>query len=161
MAMTLRLRPKLEFTLTGTVAQVVVRLRDTSSDYIITVVDNYVIIALPAARRHYWSPQLQVSLDDEGEHVHVHGLVTPMPTVWMLFAGIYTAIVTLGFFATMFGLAQHHVGQKPMGLWAVPISLFLIGVVYIAARIGQRIGREQTEELTAFLRDVGSGVQGD
>jgi len=74
-----------------------------------------------------------------------------MPAVWTLFAGVYALVLVLGFFGTIYGLAQWQLDQPPYALWSFPATLLLIGSVYAAAMVGQRLGNEQTRELTAFL----------
>jgi hypothetical protein len=153
MPVTLGLRPKLQFDVEGTSPEICRQIRDAQSIYPVTALDHYLVITIPQERRHYWSPQLQIELEDNGNGtVHVSGLITPMPAVWTLFAGIYTTILVMGFFGLMFGLAQLQLDITPAwGMWSLPLSAGLIGLVYAAAMIGQSIGREQTRELTAFL----------
>ena len=50
MALTLGLRPRLEFMVDGTAPEVIRGLDDRRSDYEVTVVNNYVVVALPEAQ---------------------------------------------------------------------------------------------------------------
>jgi len=151
MPLTLGLRPKLRFTVTREVNTCREVLLQAASDYAVTSSGQYLVVQIPKERQHYWSPNLQISLDAAEEQTQVNALITPMPAVWTLFAFSYILILTLGFFGTLYGLAQWQLKQPAPGLWALPITLGLIAVVYSAALIGQRIGHAQTEELTNFL----------
>ena len=151
MAITLGLRPRIRFEVAGEATALAGRVRQASADYQVTVAGTYVVVRIPDERQHYWSPQLQVTLEDHHERVLVSGLITPMPAVWTLFAGIYALVLVLGFFGTIYGLAQWQLDQPPYALWSFPATLLLIGSVYAASMVGQRLGNEQTRELTAFL----------
>ena len=152
MALTLGLRPRLILEALGTASDLGEKIKNSAKDLAVSVAGSYLVIKIPHERRHYWSPQLQVGLDDRDGRVQVNGLITPMPAVWTMFAGIYALILVLGFFGTMYGLAQWQLGHSPFALWSFPLTLLLLGGVYGAALVGQRIGHDQTEELTAFLR---------
>jgi uncharacterized integral membrane protein len=149
--LTFGLRPRLQLDVPGTAGELGQRIREASTAYTTTVVGNYLVIKIPEQRQHYWSPQLQVEMEERDGTVHVNGLFTPMPAVWTLFAGAYAFILVLGFFGTIYGLAQLQLKHPPYGLWSFPITLALIAAVYGAALFGQRVGHEQTEELAAFL----------
>lgn len=151
MPITLGLRPRLKFNVPGDSETMSQKIREAYSEYNVTVTDSYLVINIPKERQHYWSPHLQVELEDNDGEVLVSGLITPMPAVWTMFAGMYSLILVLGFFGTIYGLAQKQLGQAATGLWSIPISILLLACVYAAAMIGQRIGRKQTEELVQFL----------
>ena len=152
MGLNFGLRPRLELDVPGNAAGLGKQIREASTVYASTVVGNYLVIKIPEERQHYWSPQLQVEMEDRSGVVHVNGLFTPMPSVWTLFAGAYGLILVLGFFGTIYGLAQLQLGHPPRGLWSCPVAIALVAGVYGAALFGQRVGHEQTEELAAFLR---------
>ena len=110
------------------------------------------MIKIPEERQHYWSPQLQLTLEERNDGgVRVNGLITPMPSVWTLFAGGYGISAALGPFVGTFGLAQWQLGHKPWALLAFPVAMLLIALLYLAARYGQHLGEEQTRELTGFV----------
>lgn len=152
MGLSFGLRPRLHLDVPGTAGELGQRIRGASQAYTSHVVGNYLVIKIPEERQHYWSPQLQVEMEDRDGTVHVNGLFTPMPSVWTMFAGAYGLILVLGFFGTIYGLAQLQLDSTPHGLWSFPVAMGLIAVVYGAALFGQRVGHEQTEELAAFLR---------
>jgi len=161
MPIALGLRPRLRLNVPGTADAIAARVQAASGDYGVTALGTYLVISIPPEQRHYWSPQLQITLEDHDGGVHVSGLITPMPAVWTLFAGLYALVVTLGFFGTIVGLAQLTIDRHPNFLWCAPITAILLAVIYAAARLGQKLGHEQTEELTAFLHRCTEQEGGD
>lgn len=152
MPITLGLRPCIKLDASGAPTDVKRRIRDASTDYPITIVNHYIVVKIPESRRHYWSPQLQIDLQEQESGTRVTEVITPMPAVWTLFAMSFIAVVLLGFFGSIVGLAQLQLGQPAPWLWSFPAAILLIAAIYAAAKVGQRIGHAQVEELTAFLR---------
>ena len=151
MPITLGLRPHIAYTVPSDPEKVGAQIREKAAGYPIADTGHYFVVSIPEDRRHYWSPQLQVTLSESEEGARVSGLITPMPAVWTLFAMTYIGIIVLGFFATIYGLAQRTLGNSSPALWSAPIALTMIGCVYAAAQLGQRIGHDQTEELLNIL----------
>lgn len=154
MACPLRLRPPLRLQSLMSVEEIVARLRqklasDTTT-VTATIVDGYVVLRVPEDQRHYWSPQLSLTLESEGTGTSVHGLFMPHPSVWTLFVWMYAVIVFAGFSGGIYGFAQRHLDQPAHALWSIPAALILIFLVYSAASMGQHLGRDQMEE----LRDI-------
>ncbi|MFT5130005.1 MAG: hypothetical protein ACI8W8_003634 [Rhodothermales bacterium] len=152
MPITLGLRPIIKLEASGTVADVTRRIREAPTDYNVTVANQYILVKIPESRRHYWSPQLQIEIEEHESGTRLTELITPMPSVWTLFAMSYIAVLVLGVFGSIVGLAQLQLDQDAPWLWSLPAAALLIACIYGAAKIGQRIGRAQVEELTAFLR---------
>ena len=55
--------------------------------------------------------------------------------------------------AERFGLAQLQLKQPPVALWSLPVTLLLVVLIYAGALLGQRLGNDQMDELTAFLHE--------
>ena len=104
--------------------------------------------------RHFWSPQLHLSLDDGEDQTLIHGRFSPHPTVWSGFLALYLAIAFGGLIGVIFGLSQWTLGVTPTALLAGPAAIVLSAVVYLAARTGRRLGRDQMAELSTFLVDA-------
>jgi len=54
----------------------------------------------------------------------------------------------------MYGLSQLMVKEPPYGLLAVPLSIALMGGVYLVAFIGQRMAHAQMHELKQFFDET-------
>ena len=153
MALTLGLRPRLRFSSERTPEECRDLLLRVATEYAVSAFPRYLIVQIPESQQHYWSPHLQLTLDpDEKGQTLIRGLITPRPTVWTLFAGFYGVILVLGFFASVYGLAQWQLNHPTAWVWSPVISACLLAVVYGAARVGQQLGRTQTEELLKFLQ---------
>ncbi len=125
-----------------------------------------------APERRFWSPQLKVlarpmgGLGDGGEADRdlgavrdgarsvVRGHFGPNGHVWTMFTAIQAIIALAGIFAAFVGLAELTLGRTPWWLLSVPIGIAGVGLVYVAAGIGQRLGHAQTEVLERFLDEA-------
>lgn len=117
------------------------------------VVDNHVIVKVPRGQQHYWSPQLTLQLEDEDGGTLIRGLFGPKPGVWTMFVFFYSAIGFLTLMALIFGLSQMMLKMDAYGLWAVPVGSVLLIGLFIISKIGQRLGREQMEQLHGLLEE--------
>jgi hypothetical protein len=116
-----------------------------------TVFESSAVLKVLPDRQHFWSPQLQLSVEADGDGAEVHGLFGPHPTVWSLFIAAYVAIGFLGSMGVTFGFAQWTMGRVPWALWSAPLAAALALAVWIVGRAGRRLGMEQVRELFAFV----------
>ena len=115
------------------------------------IVDHHVTLKIPYESQHFWSPQLDLEVEEHPEGTLVRGLYGPHPSVWLMFVFFYAA---LGFIATIvaiIGFSQWNLGLSAGILWLLPVMGFILLMVWLSARAGQKLGREQMEELQAFL----------
>lgn len=114
------------------------------------------------AERHFWSPRLDLSVEDHPEGALLRGRLGPHPDVWTLFLAGYAVSVFLGIGGTMYGLAQWTLGESPTALLAAPVSAALVAGIYAAAAFGQRLGADQVSTLTRFLEGaLGAALRGE
>lgn len=71
-----------------------------------------------------------------------------------MFMFFYTAILTLWFFGSSYGIIQLWLGMKAPFLWSIPLGLLVITMVYAAAKYGQHKGKKQMEILKQFLENA-------
>jgi len=118
------------------------------------IVDHHVTLKIPYEQQHFWSPQLDVEVETVPEGTLVRGLYGPHPSVWLMFVFFYAA---LGFVATIvmiIGFSQWNLGLSAGILWLLPVMGFIFLMVWLSARAGQKLGKDQMEQLQAFLDDV-------
>lgn len=118
-----------------------------------SIFESSAILKVPTDDLHFWSPQLQVSVEPRDGGSTVHGLFGPHPTIWSLFIVLYVAI---GFAATMggaIGAAQWTLDRFPWTLWSIPVGIVLASVVWVVGRTGRRLGYGQTRMLYDFLQE--------
>lgn len=155
MAHFLRMRPPLRLQSSSSVDDVLSRLRLAvkahGPDITATFADHYVVLRIAGSRRHFGSPQLSFDVEADESGSVVNGLFMPMPSIWTAFMALYGLIVFGGVSGAFFGAAQMQLGHAPYAFWAVPLSLVLLGLVYVAACVGQKMGAEQMRELQQFV----------
>ncbi len=105
---------------------------------------------LPYEERHYWSPQLSLTFEEEENGTTLRGLYGPRPTVWTMFVFFY-AIIGLGVLVVgMIGLSYISLGKPGTILWWVPVMLVVFLTLYLVAYFGQKLGRKQMITLHRF-----------
>jgi len=104
--------------------------------------------------RHFWSPSIDMELDDEGPTTRLWGRFGPEPDIWGLFLGLYAVSVFSTIAGLMLGFCQWFIGGPPWGLLVCLGSVGFGLAVYATAFIGQRLGHDQMIILETFLRDA-------
>lgn len=115
--------------------------------------NHYVFLKLPEKEQHYWSPELSVRIEIEEftDYTTVSCLVGPKQSVWTLWAFIYSSILLLTLFSTIYGFAQYNVQGSSIWLWIVPFGVLGLASAFVASKIGQRKGRDQMLHLISFV----------
>ncbi|MBX2817030.1 MAG: hypothetical protein KTR24_13575 [Saprospiraceae bacterium] len=118
---------------------------------------QHIILDIAHDRRHYWSPQLNMRVENhpqEEQKSIVAGLIGPRPNVWTLFMFIYFSIGTLGFIIGSIGVSRALLGTYSPLLWAFPIAILFMLSAFLTSKKGERMAKDQTEELKEFVRGV-------
>lgn len=122
-----------------------------------SVSDTYCVLNIPVAERHYWSPQLTLTLEEDEEdesNLRVRGLYGPKPSVWAAFFMSYAAIGILVLFIGVIGMSQALLDKPAPILWAVPGLGLIALVLYLVAQSGQKVGAEQMFRIHHFYEAV-------
>jgi hypothetical protein len=122
---------------------------------------NFVCLRIREADRHFWSPRLNLSLEETAEgHTRIEGTYGPNANVWGLFLYGYLLIGSLGIFAGVFGFAQWMIGMRPWGLWILGALGILALALYVTAQFGQKLGARQMFTIhQAYESAVGTLVE--
>ncbi len=115
--------------------------------------EHVIFLRTPDTESHYWSPEMTVRIEKEEftDYTTVSCLIGPRQTVWAMFAFIYAAIALLTIFGGIFGIVQYRQeGQSPW-IWLIPFGLTALATVFVAAKFGQKKGRNQMLHLISFL----------
>lgn len=125
----------------------------TDSDISGRVAKNYAVLTIPAKDIHYWSPELQIRVweDDHEEETIVRCLVGPRQSVWAMFAFMYGVVTLITVFGGLYGLSEISLGKTSSFVWLIPTGLFILPAIWIAAKIGQKKGRDQMLHLISAL----------
>lgn len=106
---------------------------------------GYLSLRIPEEDQHYWSPQLQLSLDPEGDgKTRVEGTYGPNTNMWASFLYGYLFVGSAGLFSGMLGACQWWLGETSWGLWIFGAMLAIAISLYLLAQFGQKLGARQT-----------------
>ena len=122
------------------------------SDITASFIQNKVFLTHIKSLHHYWSPELQISIYDEDGKRVINGLIGPQQTVWAMFLFMYGITFLLGFFIGIYGLILWSLGEASYWLISIPSSIVLLVLIYLAAKYGQKKGRDQMIELVHFFK---------
>jgi len=118
------------------------------------IIRGHATLYLPADVQHYWSPQLGLSFEENGDGTLLRGLYGPRPQVWTMFVLFYSIIGFAALVIAVFGMSYWSLGKSVMILWWVPVLAGIFLTLYLVAYYGQRLGRDQMKVLERFLRGV-------
>jgi len=118
------------------------------------VTAHFATIYPPPEDKHYWSPQLTITLEEDEKGTLVRGLYGPRPAVWTMFVFFYSIIGFATAMVTMIGLSFWTIGQPATILWAVPGLILLFLSLYLVAYFGQRFGQKQMTRIHRLLEDT-------
>jgi hypothetical protein len=117
---------------------------------------GHIIIKVPDSERHYWSPQLSLSIEKEedSEKTLVRGLYGPHPSVWTMFAMSYLVLGIASVFAGIIGYSYHLLDKNAWMLWLIPVFAGIALILYMIAQFGQKLGAEHTFRLHHFYEET-------
>ena len=116
-----------------------------------SVLGSCIEITVSDDEQHFWSPQLSLQVHEQSSGSLIYGRLGPKPHVWtMLIAGYAIVSISL-IFAMFFAFSQWLLDEPVWALWALPIAVLMIALVYGTASIGQRLGAEQTHRLAELV----------
>lgn len=104
---------------------------------------KHAVVQMRDSERTFWSPYLNLEVEDEPDGSAVRGRFSPHPNVWTLFMAVYILIAMAGLAGLSYGIVQLTLGEPPWALIGVPAAVALFGFVYGATLIGQGLGAEQ------------------
>ena len=124
-----------------------------TSDLEGSIMDHHIVLRIPIERQHYWSPRLSLTLEEEtaGGSTLIRGLFGPRPSVWLLFVFLYSSIGVISLFVAITGFSQLSLGMSAPALWALPVAAVIALGLYLAAKAGERLGREEMYVLKNFM----------
>lgn len=154
----IRIRPRFRHQIEGSAEEVHKKLVDgfsKNTDRIHLVkLPHYLVIEYNESIRHYWSPQLQLSLEENEEGTLLRGMYGPHPNVWAIFFYGYAAMGVLGTFFLVIGLSQIMVDEPSWAFYALGGCAVTAIVLYLIAQAGQKVGVEQTFDLHHMYTEI-------
>jgi hypothetical protein len=117
-------------------------------------IPEHICIKIHPSERHVWSPQLDISFEQDGESVIVRGLYGPNPSLWVLFFFGYVIIGILILFLGMWGLSVWMIGGSLAILWGIPVLGVAALVLYLFSQTGQKLGAQQLFDIHHFYEGI-------
>lgn len=124
------------------------------TDFIVSRIDDHIFIKFPKRDQHFWSPQLHLEINEDGEDIAtVHGLFGPNPTVWTMFMFFHFIVASLFFGFGVWAYTNANIGNP----YAIQLflSLFMVViwfVLYFAGRMGREKGKPEMYKLHNFMK---------
>jgi uncharacterized integral membrane protein len=112
---------------------------------------KHAVVQMNEASRTFWSPYLNLEVEDEPDGSAIRGRFSPHPNVWTLFMGIYILLAIAALAGLSYGIVQVTLGQTPWAFFIVPAAVALFGFVYGATLIGQGLGAEQMYKMRSLI----------
>ncbi|WP_100615056.1 GTP-binding protein [Confluentibacter citreus] len=130
--------------------------KSTQSLFVISRIDNHVFIRKSNESRQFWSPQLQIEINEIEEHSSIiSGLVGPNPTVWTLFMFLHFMIAGL-FIAfgiwTYTNITLHTGYALQVGFMILMVIIWFL--LYAIGRVGKASSKQEITDLYDFMQDT-------
>lgn len=123
--------------------------------FIIRKIDDHIFIRFNQKQNHFWSPQLQLEINEENDGCVVYGLFGPNPTLWTFFMflhfGVATIFIILGVWAYSSAALDRSYGIQ---ITLMVFMVLLWFVLYAFGRYGKRKGKPQMQALYNFMKKV-------
>ena len=136
-------------------------ITDSSLDYDCQFATHHVIVSLRPAKRHFWSPWMNLEIREIGDGSEVFGRFSPHPSIWTAIMFSYLAIATVCFFAIMFGVSQQLAGQTPWAYLVIPIGLLISVGLWIASKAGQRLAFDEMQQMRSIVQNCVANATGN
>ena len=120
------------------------------------IVGKLIIVDVPEAEEHFWSPQLQLQLEEqENQSTLIRGHYGPKPNLWTLFMFIHFGVaVVFAIFATKL-FTDISLNQEYRTALIFTIAMPVVWILfYLFGRWGKKKGHGQMQELDAFVKEV-------
>jgi len=129
------------------------RLRNPESKILGIIAAGVITLKIPPEERHYWSPELTFTFEDEENGTLIRGFFGPPPAVWTMFISFYALSLFALLMGLLFGMTQWSLGMAPVGLWVALVAALLFAGAYAIAWTGQKLSYEHMHLQRNFLYD--------
>ena len=117
------------------------------------VIDQHVYLRMPAEQQHFWSPQLNLEVQEAeaGQGSTISGLFGPRETVWLMYIFFYSLLGFISMMVMIMGFSQLNLGLSARILWLLPVLALLFLLAIGTARTGQKLGHAEMDQLYDFF----------
>lgn len=152
------LRPRFRYTTALSHDEIADRIRAYQKEKPVarlsSATEYHVTIRIPKTDQHYWSPQLDISMEEDEDGLFLRCLVGPSPSVWTKFVFFYAVIGFVALIGSILGMSQMMIEKMPTGFIAFPIAIAAFVVVYSMGQTGKQLGRDETILLKNFFEEA-------
>jgi len=120
---------------------------------------RFIRLSIPKKEQHTWSPVLNLSFEQQENRTYIRCLIGPSETVWQTLMLFYIAFSILGFFGSIFSLVRWKTNNSTEYLFIIPLTIFILTIIFIVSRIGRAKARLQMLHLLRFLRKAVDEVE--
>lgn len=123
---------------------------------------DHLVVTVPAAVRHFWSPWLTIEITPREHEAHVLARFSPHPSVWTGFAFCYLSLGLVALVAITIGAAGAWLpdSSQTWAFWVAAAAAAAMVGLWLTAQIGQRLASEQMALLRAELERALTPTQG-
>ena len=112
---------------------------------------KHAVVQMRDRERTFWSPYLNLEVEDEPDGSAIQGRFSPHPNVWTMFMGVYILLAIIALGGLSYGIVQYTLGQSPWAFVIVPGAVAMFGFVYGATLIGQGLGAQQMYTMRSLV----------
>ncbi|MEQ9064451.1 MAG: hypothetical protein RIE58_09760 [Vicingaceae bacterium] len=128
---------------------------DNPNKFESTIIKGHLILRINKNKRHFWSPQMDISLREMEEGgTQIRCLLAPEPAVWTMFMFIYSATGFGSFIGLMIAMSQWTLEREMWGIYVSLISAILGLIAFFAAQAGKKIAHDEMSRLKTFVLDI-------
>jgi hypothetical protein len=156
----LHLRPRFELFSTETVDDLKAcfekEKNNLSPDFKMNLVGNYIFLGIGLTKREYWSPNLQLELEEyEDGRTHIRGVFGPDPVLWTLFMFLHFVVAGIFLIFGVIAYSKYNLGESfqfDLAVMFVMTNIWFL--LYFIARYNRSRGVGQAKELEDLMRKV-------
>ncbi|WP_291795632.1 GTP-binding protein [Lutibacter sp.] len=128
-------------------------LADGDCKYCSKIVDGHIIIDVPIEENHFWSPQLNIEIENVHDNKSiVKGLFGPKPQVWTLFMFFHFSVAAAFIAFLVMTYVKWTLNKDYKFSFIMVIVLPILWVImYALGRFGKKTGHAQMKELHEFM----------
>ncbi len=150
------LKPRFKLRYSESKEEIIEQFRTNLSDdkcrFPSKIVDHHIVIDVPKGEEHFWSPQLHVEVETEGEATIVKGILGPKPKIWTMFIFFHFAVALTFFVFFVIFYSNWSLGQDYTLSMVMCILMPVLWVaLYFGGQLGKKFGYEQMQELHSVL----------
>lgn len=118
-------------------------------------VKGHFVLRISQSRRHFWSPQMDVSIapNEDGPGSIIRCLLAPAPVVWTMFMFFYALAGFAALVGLMLGSSQYTLDKDAWGFWLAGGAVLLGILLYIVAQFGKALSINEMKILRRFVEE--------